>query len=144
MYNSDVLYYFRDEIANELAQSEYDNRIVFTGCAAYGTALKPAQDEEHEYETIPLSSIPPPPPWPGRGRSSTMTTQTMDDYEDMTVEPGFVDDAPTQTTGAGIVSVSGSIPQGMDDDSALETIHYPLTAAMPSTATPTAASHHQD
>ena len=73
-----------------------------------------------------------------------MTTQTSDDYEDMTVEPGFVDDAPTQTSGAGIVSVSGSIPQGMDDDCALETIHYPLTAAMPSTATPTAASHHQD
>ena len=134
------MYYFRDEIiANELAQSEYDNQIVFTGCAAYGTVLKPAQDEEYKYETIPLSPIPP--PRPGQVRSSTVIPQTSDDYEVITFGPGFVDNAPTQTSGAGIVSVSGST-QGRDDDSALETARNPLTAAMPPTATPTTASHH--
>ena len=98
----------------EPAQSEYADHIMLTGCTAYGTTIEQAQDEEHEYDTIPLSPVLPPPP--AQGKSSTVTPQTSDnsDYEDVILAD--TGDAPTQTSGARIVSASGNIPQGRADD----------------------------
>ena len=120
-------------LANELAESNDPKQIAFRSCSAYGIVLQPVEEENHEYETIPLRPLPHLPP--ARGSGPTTSPQTSVSYENTRAlqDHRAVDSDQTRST-----TPSRSPPQELGGDEHLyEPTGGPASTATPTTATPT-------
>ena len=122
-------------IANEIAESQGEKQISIRGCSAYGVILQSVQDENHDYETIPLRPLPGPPHLQAQDNSPTSSLQDVFQYE--TIQVGSTLQSRTTFSGAQsrIDTSSLSIPQELDDDE-YDTCDT-FTNATPSLVTPT-------
>ena len=69
-----------DVLVNEVAQSHDQSQITFTGCAAYGSVpQQAAQEENHDYEVVPLRQLPP--LLPARATDLSTSHRISGDYE---------------------------------------------------------------
>lgn len=70
-----VFLHIRNEvIVNEVARSHDPNLVTFTG----HTFLQQAQDDDHDYESLPLQTVPP--DLPARAKEPTAAEQVSNEY----------------------------------------------------------------
>ena len=112
-------------LANQLAESEDPKQIAFRSCSAYGLIAQPVDENNHDYEAIPLRPLPRPPQTSGQYEN----TQALQDHR-------AVVSGQARST-----APSHSPPQELGGDEHLyEPTGGPASTATPTTATPTTAT----
>ena len=118
-------------LANELAESNDPKQIAFRSCSAYGIVLQPVEEENYEYETIPLRPLPRLRPARGSGPTSSPQTSVSHENTSALQYHRAVDSDQTRST-----TPSHSPPQELGGDEHL----YEPTGGPASTATSTIAT----
>ena len=83
-----------ESIVNEVAQSRNSRQIAFTGSSAYGSNLEQAQDDNHDYEVLPLQQLPLPIPAQATDPS---TSHEMNEYIEATTVTATHEDSTKGT-----------------------------------------------
>ena len=116
-------------LANELAESNNLRQVSFKGCSAYGVIPQTVEEENNDYETIPLRPTLPrfPPP---RGSGPTSSLQTTVLFENTQALQDYTTVVSGQASNTG---PSHSPPQELGNDDHI----YEPTDTHTYTATPT-------